>query len=426
MNKLFVSPNLLEDEKLNSKIERIFENQLFQKMVENANVLEEAGVASQSGSRRDASEEVDMMNILDSKLIQKSELLNPYDEEKEMDLIKDKVVVLEDEDSQELERRKKEHEKKKGMLRVTSTKDMHKNMQKEKLKEIYSDKKKNKEKEEEKDASPLKEANEEEELIITKNFEKAMSDDLERFSDIESYGGEDSQFIQPSSSFISEIENPDFEDEYDNDDDLGFELYQVEEEEVLKVCHHLAEEFDFPARAVNPKYKKKPKTKPEPKLSDAEKKMRKERGYIYLPEEVKHPSNDDEFYPVADNKTIYDCFDLKVIYDRERTGFEETKEFPIIIGSIIAGRYRVMEYLGSAAFSKAIQCQDLITGDHYCMKVIENNKDYFDQSIDEIKLLKFININGDVDKKNVLRLFDYFYHKVSFNKIKIIRNIFSL
>ena len=29
MNKLFVSPNLLEDEKLNFRIEKIFENKLF-------------------------------------------------------------------------------------------------------------------------------------------------------------------------------------------------------------------------------------------------------------------------------------------------------------------------------------------------------------------------------------------------------------
>lgn len=45
------------------------------------------------------------------------------------------------------------------------------------------------------------------------------------------------------------------------------------------------------------------------------------------------------------------------------------------------------------------------------MKIIENNKDYYDQSIDEIKLLKYINFNGDPDEKNILRLYDYFYHK---------------
>jgi serine/threonine protein kinase len=45
------------------------------------------------------------------------------------------------------------------------------------------------------------------------------------------------------------------------------------------------------------------------------------------------------------------------------------------------------------------------------LKIIENNKDYVDQSIDEIKLLRFINANGDPDEKNVLRLIDCFYHK---------------
>jgi len=71
-----------------------------------------------------------------------------------------------------------------------------------------------------------------------------------------------------------------------------------------------------------------------------------------------------------------------------------------------------MEYLGSAAFSKAIWCYDLHTNEEVCMKIIENNKDYFDQSIDEIKLLRYIKANcEDCDKKNVIRMIDFFYHK---------------
>ncbi len=54
---------------------------------------------------------------------------------------------------------------------------------------------------------------------------------------------------------------------------------------------------------------------------------------------MKHPKSDDNFYPVEFDNVIYDSFNLKVIYDRERTGFEETKEFPIVINSIIGGRY---------------------------------------------------------------------------------------
>lgn len=80
-----------------------------------------------------------------------------------------------------------------------------------------------------------------------------------------------------------------------------------------------------------------------------------------LPSWVKFPISNDEFYPAEFDKTIYDCYNLRVVFDREKTGFEETKDFPIVINSIIGGRYQVVDYLGSAAFSKAIQCYDIHT-----------------------------------------------------------------
>jgi hypothetical protein len=131
-----------------------------------------------------------------------------------------------------------------------------------------------------------------------------------------------------------------------------------------------------------------------------------------LPKFVKFPVANDDFYPAEFDKIVYDCYNLKVVFDREKTGFEETKDFPIVINSIIAGRYQVVEYLGSAAFSKAIQCYDIHTEQMVCLKIIENNKDYFDQSIDEIKLLRFIIYNcNDLDEMNLLKVIDYFYHK---------------
>lgn len=103
---------------------------------------------------------------------------------------------------------------------------------------------------------------------------------------------------------------------------------------------------------------------------------------------------------------------MKIVFDREKTGFEETREFQIVYNSIVAGRYQVLEYLGSAAFSKAIRCIDLHTNEEVCMKIIENNKDYFDQSIDEIKLLRYIKTNCEnCDDKYIIKMIDYFYHK---------------
>lgn len=41
MNRLVAHPKLLEDEKLNSKIEKFFDNQTFQKIVESTDVFQE-------------------------------------------------------------------------------------------------------------------------------------------------------------------------------------------------------------------------------------------------------------------------------------------------------------------------------------------------------------------------------------------------
>jgi len=102
------------------------------------------------------------------------------------------------------------------------------------------------------------------------------------------------------------------------------------------------------------------------------------RKVSVLPRWIKFMPSNDEFYPAEFDSVIYDCYNLRVVFDREKTGFEETKDFPIVINSIVAGRYQVVEYLGSAAFSKAIQCYDIHSEQMVCMKIIENNKDYFD------------------------------------------------
>lgn len=198
-------------------------------------------------------------------------------------------------------------------------------------------------------------------------------------------------------------------DEYEDDDDPGYEAFECLEDDLPAVSQQLAEKYNFPHRAVLQWRQTEGKF-----LGRDEGEGRKEETVPFrssLLQGARFPDSHDSFYPKEFENVIFDCFNLKVIYDREKTGFEETKDFQIVINSVIAGRYRVIEYLGSAAFSKAIQCLDEVTNEYVCMKIIENNKDYFDQSMDEIKLLKYINVNADVDEKNVLRLLDYFYHK---------------
>lgn len=50
MNRLVGNPNLLEDEKLNAKIEKFFDNQTFQKIVESTDVFQEVSQLNSTNS----------------------------------------------------------------------------------------------------------------------------------------------------------------------------------------------------------------------------------------------------------------------------------------------------------------------------------------------------------------------------------------
>ncbi|CAA2975289.1 LAMMER dual specificity kinase [Olea europaea subsp. europaea] len=119
----------------------------------------------------------------------------------------------------------------------------------------------------------------------------------------------------------------------------------------------------------------------------------------------------DELLIYENVEDDYEIFDLRIIHRKNRTGFEENKDLPIVLNSVIAGRYYVTEYLGSAAFSKVVQACDLHSGMDVCLKIIKNDKDFFDQSLDEIKLLKYVNKHDPADEHHILRLYDYFYHQ---------------
>ncbi|XP_028793454.1 dual specificity tyrosine-phosphorylation-regulated kinase 4-like isoform X1 [Neltuma alba] len=135
-------------------------------------------------------------------------------------------------------------------------------------------------------------------------------------------------------------------------------------------------------------------------------------------EECQDPENAADGEDVTDDELLkyahedeYEVFDLRIIHRKNRTGFEESKDLPIMLNTVIGGRYYVTEYLGSAAFSKVVQAHDLQTGIDVCLKIIKNDKDFFDQSLDEIKLLKLVNKNDPADEHHILRLYDYFYHQ---------------
>ena len=82
---------------------------------------------------------------------------------------------------------------------------------------------------------------------------------------------------------------------------------------------------------------------------------------------------------------------------------------PLEIDTIIGGRFQVSGFIGKTSFCKVYCCDDLLEGGQFCLKVIENQKVLFDQSIEEIKMLKLIHNNCNVDQYNIMKLYDYFY-----------------
>lgn len=104
-------------------------------------------------------------------------------------------------------------------------------------------------------------------------------------------------------------------------------------------------------------------------------------------------------------------YNLKIVYDQNKVGFEQSRTLDVTQGKTVAGRYKIINILGQAQFSTAVRVLDVVTNEEFCMKVISNNKDYVDQSLDEIKLLLYININANVDEKCVLKCYDFFYYK---------------
>ena len=116
-----------------------------------------------------------------------------------------------------------------------------------------------------------------------------------------------------------------------------------------------------------------------------------------------------------------ELFHLPIIYKSNQTGFEPTKDMVLTPGAVFAGQYLVQNELGSAAFSTAYRCIDLHSGqvdedgeeyhEEVCLKVIKNTKDFFDQSLDEIKVLELLRQTGKCHENNIVEMKTFFYHR---------------
>lgn len=204
------------------------------------------------------------------------------------------------------------------------------------------------------------------------------------------------------SEYESEVNN---EDEYENSEDLGFSIYESKLNTDSDLIQKLIEENNKLNERI-------PKPNLIPLTISRQQSSVSDKNYEgLLPDYAKFPECSDSYYPKEHENSTYDCFSVKVIYDREKTGFEDSKDYQVNINSLIAGRYRVVQPLGLGNFSQVVHCIDEVTSLKVCIKIIENCKETVDQALDEIKILRYLKANCDLDSKNLLSYLDCFYHK---------------
>ncbi|KAL3909082.1 MAG: hypothetical protein SGPRY_009553, partial [Prymnesium sp.] len=105
---------------------------------------------------------------------------------------------------------------------------------------------------------------------------------------------------------------------------------------------------------------------------------------LMKPDPVFHGDRDERRREAAD---ILE-FNLTVHFDALTSGLESETHFRVEEKQIIAGRYVVIQYLGSGTFCHTVQCEDLRgsgANRFVCVKVSKNTKDIFDQNLWEVR-----------------------------------------
>jgi hypothetical protein len=213
-------------------------------------------------------------------------------------------------------------------------------------------------------------------------------------------GQEDVSILSQPSYVLEELQRKEsLHDEYTEDNDLGYFQHDFNEQELMNGCARLTQKYGYPESAV----------KKVVRISVPNQKPKNERKFA---PEVIFPTTDDKIYPLEYNGIIYNSMNIKVIHDREKIGFEG-KDIEMKVGTILMGRYEILSVLGSGVFASVVKTRDLLspTEELACFKVVLNNKDFFDQSFDEIKFLRLIKANCDPDAHFLLDFKGAYYHK---------------
>ena len=116
-------------------------------------------------------------------------------------------------------------------------------------------------------------------------------------------------------------------------------------------------------------------------------------------------------YLALDYQT-HKILEIPYIYIPNHTGYEITRDYPIIVGEIIAEKYRIDRIIANTHTSCILVCFDIIKKNKVCVKIIQNEKRSFERGLNEIRMLATLkNSCQDLNRSHVVKILDYFYYK---------------
>lgn len=104
--------------------------------------------------------------------------------------------------------------------------------------------------------------------------------------------------------------------------------------------------------------------------------------------------------------------EIPYIYLPNHTGYELNRDYPIVLGEVIAEKYRIDRIIANTQCSCVLSCQDLIKKSKVCVKIVQNDKSYYERGLNEVRVLATLKKScRDLSHFNIVRILDYFYHK---------------
>ena len=115
-------------------------------------------------------------------------------------------------------------------------------------------------------------------------------------------------------------------------------------------CSKLTTKYGYPDSAV----------KKAAKLEVVQKKKSKNGKFD---QGVLFPKSEDKIYPMEYDGIYFDTMNIKVVFDREKTGFCDgtNRKIELKVGKVLLGRFEIVAILGSGVFATVVKVKDLLS-----------------------------------------------------------------